>query len=189
MEMKKEECANAILVLQETLIALKDKDSLKLRELSDRTIHSSCFYQNEGSITSAVLIYTLSKLVERQDYNKIKYWENFVKKFSSYIELAISALKKSNMSGYEKELVRARESLAGTSVNLKAYIQEVLRKASINKGAKLYEHGLSLGKTSELLGITKWELAEYTSQKQTPEINYQTINIKTRAKMALEFFS
>ena len=93
------------------------------------------------------------------------------------------------MSGYEKELVRARESLSGMSVNLKIYVQEVLRKASINKGAKLYEHGLSLGKTSELLGITKWELAEYTSQKQTQEINYQTINIKTRAKMALDFFS
>ena len=174
-------------VLESTKKALLEKDAVKLKELSDQTIHSACGIQDAGSITLAVLDYSLSKLLERKEHIKIKNWRKFLKKIDSYLELAIKSLKQERYDKYEVYLILARKSLSSISVNLKPQIQEILRKASINKASKLYEHGLSLGQTSNLLGITEWELAEYTGQKPEPE-NKQAIDIKSRAKLALEFF-
>ena len=85
---------------------------------------------------------------------------------------------------------QARKSVTVVSINLKPYIEEVLRKASINKASKIYEHGLSMGKTAKLLGISEWELAEYTGQTRMADLPQNvTMGEKERAKMALEFFS
>ena len=74
-----EEVKHVIDVLQQTKESLKEKDAVKLRELSNQTIHAASTIQDAGSIALAVLIYTLSKIVERQDYNKIKSWDTFEK--------------------------------------------------------------------------------------------------------------
>ena len=189
MVLTKEECENDSLVLEEAKIALQSLDAVKLRELSDRTINSSCSFQDPGSITTAVLVYTLSKLVERSDYKKIKSWPIFLKKFNAIIDLAILALSKNNHAAYEKYIKKARELLESSSINLHPYIEEVLKKASINKASKIYEQGISKEKTASLLGITQWELSEYIGQKVQDSPYSITINTKTRAKMALEFFS
>lgn len=189
MYLEKEECNNAINVLQETKQALLNKDFYKLKLLSNRTIHSSCSYQDAGSITSTILIYALNKLVEREDYLKIPGWNKFVKKFNSTIDLAISALNKNDSNLYAEYMQQARKTIESISVDLKPYIEEVLKKAAINKGSKLYEHGISLEQTARLLGISRWELSEYISQKVTEIRLNRTISTKKRAQMALEFLS
>ena len=73
---------------------------------------------------------------------------------------------------------------------MKKYIQDVFRKASINKASKLYEHGISMEKTAKLLGITMFELANYAGQKE--EISeapiVRGIDIKSRIKLAMDIF-
>jgi len=183
------EAKHLIDVLEQTLSSLKDEDAAKLKALSDETIHNASIYQDAGNISVAVLIYTISKLIERNDHKKIKTWGKFVKKLNLFFSLAISALKQDNFNKYESYLENARKSINSISVNLKPYIQEVLRKASINKGSKIYEHGISLGQTAKILGVTQWELSEYTGQTQIPDTPYSiTIDVQKRAKLALEFF-
>ena len=188
MQFEKKECENTIQVLKETIQALENKDAIKLKELSNRTIHSSCSYQDAGSIATAVLIYALSKLIERQDYKKIKNWEEISKKLISFLDLTIQTLEKNNQEAYSKYMQQARKVLESI-IKLKPYISEVLKKAAINKAGKIYEHGLSLEQTSKLLGITQWELAEYIGQKLPDIEQTQTIPVKQRAQMALEFLS
>jgi len=184
------EAKHIIEVLQLTLDAIKEKDADRLRELSNQTIHNISVYQDPGNISVAVLVYTLSKLIERKDYERIKNWDKFTKKINMFFSLAISALEKDNFNKYEEYLQSARKSTNSISINLKPYIQEVLRKASINKASKIYEHGISLGRTAQILGVTEWELSEYTGQTKIPDIKYGiTLDVEKRAKMALEFFS
>jgi hypothetical protein len=190
MQLEKEECENASLVLTKVKEALKNEDTIELKELSNRTIHSSCSYQDPGSITTAVLIYTLSKLIERQNHRKMKNWSIFLKKFNGILDVTIKALHDNNTKAYERHMQKARKLLESVSGDLKPYIQDVLRKASINKGAKIYEHGISSERTSQLLGITQWELLEYAGYKNIPDNPFnETITVEKRAKIAMEFFA
>jgi hypothetical protein len=190
MQIAKEEVIHRISVLDQVKSALLNKDALSLKDLSNQTIHCASSIQDSGSITIAVLVYALSKIIERDDYQKIKSWDIFVKKFNSFLDLAISALEKNNFEAQERHLLKARQTLELVAHNIHSYVAEVLRKAAINKGSKLYEHGLSLEQTAKLLGITQWELSEYTGQKDVAEVKYnKTLNTKERAKMALDFFS
>lgn len=185
-----EEVEHIIEVLESTKKALVANNALELKELSDQTIHSASVVQDAGSTTLAVLIYVLSKLIERKNNYKIKSWNKFVKKFNGFISLSILAVKENNQEKYENYLENARNSMATISVNLKPYIQEVIRKASINKASKIYEHGISMEQTAKLLGITQWELSEYTGQKNMTNYHKDlTLDVRKRALMALEFFS
>lgn len=188
MELEKEECIHVAEVLEQTKSALNTHDALKLKDLSDNTIHSACSYQDSGSITIAVLLYSLSKLIARDDHKKIRSWPKFIKKFNSILDLAILALKQDKQDKYRKYIELARKTLESQSVSIRQYIKEVLKKASINKGSKIHAHGISLEQTSKLLGISQWELSDYIGQRADDK-HAKTINTRTRAKMAMEFFS
>ena len=185
-----EEVEHLITVLESTKQALQENNLLALKDLSNQTIHCAATIQDEGSITIAVLVYSLSKLIERKDHMNIKNWDQFSKKIKSFLSLAVLALEEKKFDKYIDYLGNARKSLNTVSSNLKPFIQEVIRKAAINKASQIYKHGISLEKTANLLGITQWELAEYTGQTKVAETNYNiTIDVKKRAKIALEFFS
>ena len=59
-------------VLNELLEILKvkeDQDILQIKELSNHVIHNASVFQDEDSISVAVLIYSLSKIIERKHGN------------------------------------------------------------------------------------------------------------------------
>lgn len=185
-----EEVNHIVDVLEKTKSALSEQNILLLKDLSNQTLHCASTEQDTGSIMIAVIVYSLGKILERKESLKLKNINQFIKRFNGSIDLAIRAAKEGNEERYEYYLGMARKSISSLSVNLKPYIEEVLRKASINKASKIYEHGISLGQTSKLLGITQWELTEYAGQTNISDVNYnKTMNVKKRAEMALEFFS
>lgn len=190
MYLPKEEIDHQLSVLEKTQDSLKNKNIFLLKELSNQTINTASSHQDSASITIAVIIYTLSKLVEREDYSKIPSWDKFVKKFNATLDLAIKALNDEKDKAYEKYIDKARQIIESQSIALKPYIQDVLKKASINKASRIYEHGVSIEQTAKLLGITQWELSDYIGGKDLADIKQnQTLSVKQRAKMALEFFS
>ena len=184
------EVEHKVIILEEAKQALLDKNGYLLKEISNRTVHSSSSHQDTGSILIAVLIYALSKLIERRDYTRIKDWDEMVDKINSLITAAIKAAMEDDEEKFGIFLGKVRKTIEDISADLKPYVQEVMRKACVNKACRIYEHGISMGQTAKLLGITKWELSEYAGQSRASEIKFnQTLNEKTRAKMALEFFS
>jgi len=189
MQIEKTECVHIAQVLNETKEALQNKNSLKLKDLSNMTIHDACNYQDSASITIATMIYSLSKIIERNDYERFRSWDLFVKKFNVILDLAIKALNEDEIKIYQKYIQQARKTLESNSVSLKPYIRETLKKAAINKGSKIYEHGISLEQTAKVLGISQWELSDYIGQRNSHEAKQNiSVDIKTRAKMALDFF-
>lgn len=186
----KEEILHVILVLNSAKQAILEKDSMKLKDLSNQTIHSACAQQDSASITIAVMIYSISKLIERDDYMKIEEWDSLIKRFNYILDNAIEELKNENYSNYQKQIQKAREILESASINLKPYIQDVLKKAAINKASRIYEHGISLEQTAKILGVSIWELSDYIGQKTSAETKEtKTMDTKKRARMAMEFFS
>lgn len=190
MLLPEKEKVHVISILHEAKNGLLEKDATKLKELSNNTIHNACNYQDSASITIAVMVYALSKFVERQDHVRFKSWDAFVKKIVSYFDLAIKAIEDDNQDAYENYVSLARKTFESQSISLKSYIQDVMKKASINKGSKIYEHGISLEQTSKLLGVTQWELSDYIGERAANEAGKaQTFDVRKRVKMAMEFFS
>ncbi len=176
-------------VFETTKEAIKNQDAVKLREMSNNTIHTSSISQDPENIAVAVIIYSIGKIIERQDYRKKPGWDKFYKNLLLEIDIVIDALRKKDDSKISKTLEKLRSSLGNVSGNLKKYIQEVFRKASINKASRIYEHGISLEKTSKLLGVSLWEISDYAGQTGIADVKLgHTFDAKQRVNLAMEMF-
>ncbi|MEK6850569.1 MAG: hypothetical protein AABX85_03265, partial [Nanoarchaeota archaeon] len=82
-----DEIPHLIEVLKNTKESLKSYDTNRLKDLSNQTIHHASTHQDVGCVSLAVLIYTLSKLIERGDYKRIKNWDKSMKKLGSFFDL------------------------------------------------------------------------------------------------------
>ena len=139
--MLEKEDEHAIEILKSAKQALISNDSFKLKDLSNQKIHTVCCLQDIESITLTILLYALSKLIERKDNLNIKSWDEFIKKINSLFDLSIASLEQNNHQKYRQYMLKTKIVIS-SSVNIKEYIKEVLQKASINKASKLYELGL-----------------------------------------------
>lgn len=185
----KKEVEHIIDVLEKTKRALKEEDTLVLSQLSDQTIHAASIEQHTDSITMAVLLYSLTKLIARKSRMKLKNWSSFVNKFNAELDRCITELKKRDMDEFVRHLDHARGLMETFSPALKTNVEEVFKKASLNKASRIYEHGISLHHTARLLNVSQWELAEYIGQQAITENPYNmTIDIKKRAKTVMDFF-
>ena len=184
-----QEKENVLRILQEAKAAIKDNDSIKLKELSNQTIHTASIAQDPDNIAVAVAVYSLSKIVERKEYQTFAGWKDFYKTINLAVDNSINAIQKNDDKKLTDSLMLIQKSISRLSGKLKDYIQDVFRKAEINKASKIYEHGISMEKTASLLGITMFELANYAGQKPDANISLsKTIDVKLRIKTAEEMF-
>ena len=71
---------------------------------------------------------------------------------------------------------------------LDLYIQHVIDEANVKKASKIYDHGISLGQTAQLLGISHWELMRYVGHTKIPEGVIEKVNIKVRLNYVYGLF-
>ncbi len=185
-----QEKENVLRILQETKDAIKNNDSVKLKILSDQTVHTASTVQDPDNIAVAVAVYSISKIVEREKYREYTGWKNFYNTIISSVDNSITAIKKNDDKKARENLAAISNAISKLSGELKIYIQDVFRKAQINKASKIYEHGISMEQTANLLGITLFELASYAGQKpegfEAPLTH--TLDVKSRIKTAMELF-
>lgn len=184
-----EEKEHVLNVLKRVKIAFKNDDYVEIKNLSDNIIHGCSIDQDPDCIAVAVVIYSLSKLIERESYKTEKQWPKFFKEYLKNIDDAIAALEKDDIETFRNEIIQIRELIENLSGSLKKHIDYVFRKAQINKASRIYEHGISMEKTAKILGISIWELAEYAGRTGIGDVNLGiTMPIKQRIKQAEEVF-
>lgn len=180
---------NVLRILKETKTGLKTGDSVKLKELSNQTIHTASIAQDADNVAVAVVVYSLSKIIERKDYRKYPGWGKFYKLCVDSIDKSIVAVSKDDDKKLRENLRLIRQAIGKLSGKLKVYIQEVFRRASINKASRIYEHGISMERTARLLGISMFELSEYAGQTGISDVPLaKTKDVQERIKLAVEMF-
>jgi len=180
---------NLLKILKQTRSAVSREDTIELKNLSNQTLHTASIAQDADSIAIAVIIYSLSKIIERKKYTYYKEWPAFRKVYTENIHNAIYNLENNRPEAFRKNIHSIRHEIGKLSGRFKKYIQDVFRKAEINKASRIYEHGISMEQTSKLLGITIWELAEYAGQTGISDVNLTvTLPIKQRLKYAEDIF-
>jgi hypothetical protein len=180
---------NLLLILENAQKAIEENDIISLKELSNRTVHSASIYQDTDSITVAVVIYALYKIFARPDYDKYKDWPFFLETVKSNLAKAANDLRKDRIDDFQKDISAIREIEEKLSGNFKRYVEDVFRTALISKASRIYEHGVSMEQTASLLGITLFDLAEYTGKTGISDVDFgSTLTIEKRLKKAMEFF-
>jgi len=163
--------------------------SLGLHQLAAAPFGDPRFLFQDPEILSS-FYYSLSKILEREDYRSLPGWDKFYKEYMTCIDHVIIALKKKDDAQARKCLTQIRKEIGKISGRLKENIAEVFRRASINKASRIYEHGISMERTAKLLGITMYELADYAGGNKgiTDVPESKTVGEKERIKLVMEMF-
>lgn len=186
---KEDEKRNILDILKKARKAVKTDDVLLLKEISNHTVHSASIFKDPDSVAIAVTIYALSKIIERKKYEEYSEWPSFFSRITKDIDKALANLEKNQFKEFREDLQNIRRAANKLSGHLKLYIQDVFRKASINKASRLYEHGISMEETARLLDITAWELAEYVGRTGISDVDLSvTMPIKERINFAKKLF-
>ena len=168
--------------LVEILKVEEESDVAQIKELSNHVIHNASVFQDENSISVAVLIYSLSKIIERKQkdlgYNKVLIM----------LKLCISDLNNNQDELFRKSIKNIFNFIRTIDEKLKLYINEVINQAQIKKGCKLCEHGISVARASEVLGISQWELMHYLGKTTLIDQISEPINVSYRLKFARSLF-
>jgi hypothetical protein len=184
-----QEKENILRILSGTKQAIKEGKYAEIKDLSNQTTNTASLAQDPDNIAVAVIVYSLSKILQRENYSQLPGWANFYKIYLSAIDKAILAIQKNDEKALSQNLELITSSIEKLSGKLKLYIQDVFRKSRINKASRIHEHGISKEKTAKLLGISLYELASYAGQKNIVEAPISRIpDVKTRIKLAMDMF-
>ena len=169
-----------ISVLEEAIQIIKEGNIYRLKELSNHTIHNASIFQDDDSISVAVIIYSLSKVLERAKPNTA----NIIK----HMHQAIDFLQKDDYQSFKAISKEMFKFISHVDTKLKLYIEEVVKQAEIKKGTKLYDHGISMGQAASILGISQWELMNYVGKTRIYDESREGSDILKKIKFTRGLF-
>lgn len=187
--MNEEDRKNIIEIFSESVKAIEEDDIVLLRELSDRTIKSASIHQDRYSVSVAILIYSLAKVYERGGYRNLKTWDRFDKGVRKLLNEGRDALEKEDLSKFDSVLTEFFSLIDRLDKKIKKYIKDVFEKAKISKASRLYEHGISLGRTAEILGISAYDLMDYVGKTYIGDVKESiTLGVPNRLRFIRGLF-
>ncbi|PIO04795.1 hypothetical protein COT47_07475 [Candidatus Woesearchaeota archaeon CG08_land_8_20_14_0_20_43_7] len=166
-------------ILEGILRIIKSKDLNELRRLSDHTIHGASIFQDEDSIAIAVITYALSKVLVSCD-------ERILQEINNEIANAKDELSDGKTSEYKYAIKNLFKIISEINENFRKYIEEVIEYSEIKKGARIYEHGISMARAAEILGVSEWDLMGYVGK--TTLIDAEEEDEKERLNFARKLF-
>ena len=170
--------------LEDVLKILQDKPIhiSALKELSNHTIHNASIFQDEDSVSIAILIYAISKILERGLDEKYRL------RLVALIKEAYTSLDSGDVGKYKSLIRGIFKEITSIETKFKYYIEEVIRQAQIRKGSKIFEHGISIARASEMLGISQWELMSYVGKTALTDMGPAEEMTKKRLAIARGLF-
>lgn len=167
MEQKKESIGKVKIDLKDVIhkaaVALKNRDVNYLRKISNLSLDNAAVIQDESSVSIAVIIYSLSKILGRIG-KETEEQTTTIERIINRLEKAKILLKKQDQSYYKKVIKEILEKIDQLDERLAVFIEEVVDKAKIKKSSNIYEHGISLGRSAEITGVSQWDLMNYVGK-------------------------
>jgi len=158
-------------------------DASVIKRLSNETIHNASIFQDEDSISIAILLYSLSKIVDRLA-GSMTYKET-----TKWMKSAKWALEKDDEREYRRCIQNIFSLMHQLDSKYRTHIQEVMAQASVRKGSKLYAHGVSMARTAQILGVSLWELHDYVSSTTITDGDVDISSVRQRLEFAMKLFS
>lgn len=170
-------------VLKKAQRYINSRHSKKLKHLSDYTIKNASLFQDPDSLSMAVVIYALSKLLERWGFDS-----EYSEQARNLLGSAHFSLENDRVEEYRDKVKKLFEFTSSIEDKFKLYIDKVIEKAQIKKGSMLYEHGISVSRAAELLNIGQWELMSYIGKTRIHDEPGIISDVEKRLEFARSLF-
>lgn len=170
---------DVISIISEALDAIDSGNFGLLNKISNHTVHNASIYQDEYSITIAVVIHALSQLGKRDYLNS---------KFVGLLKDAKEMLERKKDEQYREIIQEIIDEIRALDSKMRLYIQEVINRAQIKKGSKLFSQGISLQRAAELLGVSQWEVMQYVGKTNLLDDEWIQADLQKRIEFTREVF-
>ncbi len=167
-------------VLKGGIEALGAGDAFRVKELSNHVIHNASIFQDEDSLDIAVLMYALSKTMERGRLD--------LTEVGKLLSKAKSALDSLNFDEHRLAVKLALKKISEADARLKMFVNNVIEQAELKKGSRIAMHGVSVSRAANILGISRWELMQYLGRTTFHDEAIETVDIRDRLALAMKVF-
>ena len=150
-----------IVSLKESIAAIKKNDLASLINQSNQILSNTPIYQDKSSISLAVIIYAISKILSKKEYENYKHWPIFKSNLMKSLRSSQEFLERGDISSYYNRIKFIMEDLNAIEKDMGVFIEHVINSSKIKRASKIHLQGLSAGRTAEMLGISEWELLDY----------------------------
>ena len=106
---------NILKILEGTKASIQKGDAVTIKNLSNQTTNTIALTHDPDNIAVAVIVYSISKLLERQDYQKLPGWQEFYNTIFKGIDNAINSIKDNDEKAIKENLNCLRKSLIKVS--------------------------------------------------------------------------
>src|SRR3989344_2035153 len=162
-EMPKEVRHDILKILNRVLKVLEKEYYSQLKALSNHTVHNASIFQDQDSVSIAVIIYALEKIVDLPSCDSSAFQGKFRE--------AAKDLRDGKVQSYRECVKTLFRMIRDTDQKLKMYI-----------------HGISPQQTASLLGISQWELMEYLGTTTLMDRYPEEASVEKRLKLARDIF-
>ena len=166
-----EVCKDMLETLKEIKQALVEKNPDRLRELSDHTSHCAAIYHEKRAVYVAMITYSLSQIIGSRptQKEKISEYDDFVNGMTQNVEALITFLENRDFKKVDDAIVALLKDISNFDASFGKYVKDVLEFSRVQKGAKVYEHGLSLSSVAQMIGVSKWDLMQKVGETKVHE--------------------
>lgn len=162
------------------IILSGEEIGMSLKELSNHTIHNASIFQDEDSLRFAVVMYSLAKICPEEKSRKT---------IISLLHDAKDALIARNSVGYRAAIKKLIELIDAIDSKAQYSADKIMEQAGIKKGTKLYDHGISIAQSSDLFGVSQWDVYNYVGKVMTNERDaHWRLPVEERLKVARILF-
>ena len=151
--------------------ALRNTDALRLRRLSDEFTDKAVISQDTETINLAMISYAFNKIFSKA---------HFQEKFEGLVSNALSKLEGMDLKGIMDDIREFDEKHGHFEGNL-------MKKARIKIGARLYSHGLSVSRSASLVNVRISDILKYVGGTHVHE-SLTTVSVKDRLNTARKIF-
>ncbi|MBT5022643.1 hypothetical protein HOK51_06325 [Candidatus Woesearchaeota archaeon] len=170
-------------VLKKAQLFLKDNRYKDMKKLSEVTITDASIFQDHNSITIAVIIYAVSKLMEQ------KITTEFFEQMESLLNAAEQFLRSDDIKGYQDSIENIGFLISTFDDKFRMYIEKVMEKSQVKKASGIHSGGISIARTAQMLGIGQWELMSYVGKTKVHDEFDVSSDVKTRINFVRSLFN
>jgi len=167
-------------IIDDAVRTIREGNPYDLKELSNHTIHNASIFQDEFSVAIAVIIYSLSKVISSNLKSKGK--------FARLLLKARKSMEQDDITGYKAATGDIMGLISKLDSRFGGYVDDVVSQAQIRKASKIYDHGISLGQTSSVLGISQWELMQYLGATRGTDSPYEKSDVIEKLRYTRRLF-